>query len=275
MDKLFAGIVTYNPDIHTLNSNIESITKQLKTVVIVDNGSQNIKRIEQLALEYNVQVIKNKKNLGIATALNQLMEYGSVNKFFWMLSLDQDSVCQSDYCSKISELFEISPNIGIIGPVIHDRKVGIIGHNPQGLYGVVNTCITSGACTKVNVWETVGKYDEKMFIDSVDFEFCYRVRKKGYLVIQTRNVILEHSLGEGRLVGIGHLKKRINEHSAFRCFYMAQNRIYYPRKHKLYLYIVRGNLRNLEHILQVILFEKDKVNKIYNILKGWKMGYYI
>lgn len=275
MKILFAGIVTYNPDIDILNINIKSIRGQLETVIIVDNGSKNFEEIERLAGEHNIQIISNQKNFGIAAALNQLMEYGRTKGFSWMLSLDQDSVCQHDYCIKISELFDILPNVGIVAPVISDRNVGIIGHNPQGNYGVVNTCITSGACIKVSVWDSVGRYDEKMFIDSVDFEFCYRVRKEGYLVIQTRKVVLEHSLGEGRIIGIGCLKRKINEHPALRCFYIAQNRIYYPRKHKLYLYVIRGNLRNAKHILQVVLFEKDKWNKINSILKGWKKGYRI
>ena len=112
-----------------------------------------------------------------------------------------------------------------------------------------------------------------MFIDSVDFEFCYRIRKAGYKVIQTSNVELEHSLGEGKIVSFLGLKFRNNEHSAFRCYYIAQNNIYYPLKHHLWLHLIRGNLRNLKHIIIVLLYEKNKEKKIISILRGWLKGW--
>ena len=192
-----------------------------------------------------------------------------------MVSLDQDSVCPDDYWNKIKDFRDILPNIGIVAPVICDRNVGIVGHNPKGQYGIVNTCITSGACVRMKAWEEVGGYDEKMFIDSVDFEFCYRVRKMGYFVIQTREVILEHSLGDAKLVRVGFFQKKVKKRSAFRYFYIAQNEIYYPKKHKLFLYLMRGNIRNVKHILSIFFWEKEKRQKIRAVLRGWKSGYNI
>ena len=79
-----------------------------------------------------------------------------------------------------------------------DRNVGVVGHNPKSEYMHVNTCITSGAFSKVSAWKEIGKYDESMFIDSVDFEYCYRMRKYGYGVIQVRDVQLLHELGKSQ-----------------------------------------------------------------------------
>ena len=273
MESVYAGIVTYNPEIALLEKNINSIKKQVVTVIVVDNNSANVDDIKKLSQELNVEIINNKQNMGIAFALNQLMQYGKERNFQWMISLDQDSVCPDNYWEKIKEFRYVLPNIGIIGPVIRDRKIGIVGHNPKGSYGIVNTCITSGACVRMKAWEDAGGYDEKMFIDSVDFEFCYKIRKEGYLVIQTREVILEHSLGNAKIVKLGLVKKKIKERSAFRYFYIAQNEIYYPRKHRLYLYLIRGNIRNVEHIISILLFEEEKKEKVKAIFKGWKSGY--
>lgn len=275
-NMVYAGIVTYNPDIENLKKNIEGIAEQVPIVIIVDNASENVSTIKNYIKRINnVVMICFDTNKGIAAALNKLMQYGHDNGFEWMLSLDQDSVCPNGYCKNALNFLNILPNIGIVGPVIHDRKVGIVGHNPDGEYGIVNTCITSGAFVNICAWEKAGKYDEKMFIDSVDFEFCYRVRKVGYLVIQTRKLILDHSIGNGKIVSIGPFKKKIKEHSAFRCFYIAQNNIYYPRKHKLLFHYIRGNYRNLKNIFDVLIFEKDKLNKIYAIFQGWKKGLFM
>lgn len=273
MDKVYAGIVTYNPEISLLEKNIKSIKEQIESVLIVDNASNNVTEIKALADTYGIQIEENDRNLGIAAALNQLMKYGSDRDYQWMISLDQDSVCPPNYWGKIKEFRNVLPKVGIVGPVIRDREIGIVGHNPKGKFGVVNTCITSGACILLKAWEEVGGYDEKMFIDSVDFEFCYRVRKAGYSVIQTQDVVLEHSLGNSRIVKIGFVKYRVTERSAFRYYYIAQNEIYYPKKHKLYFHFIRGNIRNIKHILNIMLFEDSKKEKIDAVLRGWKSGY--
>ena len=93
MSKVYAGVVTYNPEIKRLKENISSIQNQVTTVLIFDNGSNNVDNIQNLILGLaNVVFIKSEKNLGIAAALNRLMLWGYDRGYDWMLSLDQDSV---------------------------------------------------------------------------------------------------------------------------------------------------------------------------------------
>ena len=79
--KILAGITIYNPNIDRLKENIEAIFLQVEEVVCVDNGSDNYEHIKQLLLlDYpEVVVIQNKKNLGVAKALNQMFEYAKEN----------------------------------------------------------------------------------------------------------------------------------------------------------------------------------------------------
>lgn len=275
ISDVYAGIVTYNPDIEILKKNISAISQQLNCVVLVDNASSNIAEIKKMVADVGAEVICNGRNEGIAKALNQLMEYGKSHGFSRMLSLDQDSVCPLDYCRKMFIAIEKIPNAGIVAPTIIDKTVGVVGHNPIHKYQAVRTCITSGAFVKMNVWEEVGKYDEAMFIDSVDFEFCYRVRKRGYQVIQVKDVELSHKLGECEMRRFFFWKVRVNHHSAFRKYYIAHNNIYYPLKHRLWLHLVRANWRNLWMLLQIYLYEDDKRNKALRLLNGWKDGYRI
>lgn len=92
--KYIAGIVLYNPDLGRLKENIESICKQVDKVILIDNGSDNIREIEDLIKEYlNCILLKNGENMGIAYALNQILKYAYENDVKWFLTLDQDSVC--------------------------------------------------------------------------------------------------------------------------------------------------------------------------------------
>jgi len=38
--------------------------------------------------------------------------------------------------------------------------------------------------------------NEDLFIDWVDFEWCWRARKKGYKIIGNANVVITHQLGD-------------------------------------------------------------------------------
>ena len=76
MENVYAGIVTYNPEMALLEKNIRSIKGQINTVIVVDNASANITEIEKLCELLEVPILRNKQNLGIAAALNQLMQYG-------------------------------------------------------------------------------------------------------------------------------------------------------------------------------------------------------
>lgn len=266
-----AGIVTFNPDLDRLKENVSAILPQVDKVVIFDNGSINQKSIE-LEYQNSAIIIKSERNVGIAAALNGLMKKSEELGATWMLSLDQDSVCSQNFCEQIGTYLYKEDNFGIVAPVIVDRNVGIVGHNPEKEYKSVRTCITSGAFTKVEVWQEIGGYDESMFIDSVDFEFCYRVRKAGYKVIQVRDVQLLHELGSSEKRRFLFWKLDITGHSAFRKYYIARNNVYYPLKHKLWLHFIRGNIRNCGLIFIVFFYETDKKEKVKAVLNGWKNG---
>lgn len=270
--KISCGIVSFNPDIKLLHSNIEAIKDQVEQIYVVDNGSTNVNAVEGLIEQYtSVQLIKNPENRGIAAALNQCCAASAKDRYQWIVTLDQDSVCPEHFVEGLSQFIDVEKKVGIIAPLIVDRSVGVIGHHPNG-YSEVCTCITSGAMTNLAVWNELNGFDEKMFIDSVDFEYCYRVRKAGYKVIQTDQVQLSHSVGNATMCRFLFWKFKNTEHSAFRDFYIAQNNVYYPKKHRLWIRFIRGNIRNLRSIFVVLLYEDDKAEKVRATFKGWRNG---
>lgn len=278
MTDIICSIITFNPEIQLLKKNIESIQNQVDKIIIIDNFSSNVDEIRAIVIEGDKLVlIQNKKNLGIAAALNQAFEYAKLNNYNWVLTLDQDSVCPNSFVNRLHYLALQEDRVGIMAPTIIDRNVGKIGHIVPDCnkYKEVRTCITSGALTNVSAWKEIGKFDEKMFIDSVDFEFCYRLRKYKYKVLQTNKVKLSHSIGDAKVRKFIFIKFKDAEHNAFRDFYIAQNNIYYPKKHKLILHLIRGNFRNLRLLFITLIYQKDKLKKVSSIIKGWINGYKI
>ena len=202
MNRIFAGIVSFEPDIERLRCNIDAIAPQVCAVVIFDNGSSNYREIRKSIK--NAVLIRSEKNLGIAAALNRLIRWGERKGYKWMISLDQDSVCPTDYVKDMLPLLDLK-RVGIAAPVIIDRSIGVVGHSPKGSYAEVRTCITSGAFNSIAAWCKVSGYDESMFIDSVDFEYCYRLRKHGYRVVQSGKVWLLHEVGNSQKTAVPDL----------------------------------------------------------------------
>ena len=53
--KYIAGIVLYNPDLGRLKENIESICKQVDKVILIDNGSDNIRSNKEIFELYSFE----------------------------------------------------------------------------------------------------------------------------------------------------------------------------------------------------------------------------
>ena len=108
-----------------------------------------------------------------------------------------------------------------------------------------------------------------MFIDSVDFEYCYRMRKCGYGVIQVRDVQLLHELGKSQKRRLLFWKIDVTGHSAFRKYYIARNNVYYPLKHRMWLRVLRGNIRNIGMMGVTVLYPwKNNRFGWYNFCNG-------
>ena len=123
MPVVYAGIVLYNPEISLLKKNIEAIRNQVTKVVLVDNGSNNYQDVQRLLNDYdNTYLISNGDNLGIAKALNQIMEMSKEDGAQWVLTLDQDSVCPDGMVQKYQVYTD--DNIGMICP-----RLDIVGWN--------------------------------------------------------------------------------------------------------------------------------------------------
>ena len=57
--KIIAGIVTFYPNFERLKENIDAIVTQVDHVILVDNGSEDLKKLDALVESYKqVDLIK-------------------------------------------------------------------------------------------------------------------------------------------------------------------------------------------------------------------------
>lgn len=267
-----AGIVIFNPDINRLKENISAVIVQCAHVYLVDNGSNNIDEVKKLLNQYNhskVSVLCNMENQGIAKALNQLASEAQKGGFDWILTLDQDSVAPSNIIEEF-EKYTNNLNTGMLCPVICDRNKGVVVEAKDN-YKEIDECITSGSLLNIKAWRKIGGFDESMFIDGVDFDICYRLRKNGYKILCIQSVVLLHELGRIVYHRFIFWKVLVKNHSAFRKFYIARNTVYLARKE--HTNIIKAILQNVKLFLIVVCYEDDKWKKSKKILQGTIDGF--
>lgn len=289
-DICIAAIISYNPDIKRLLENVTAICNQVSHVIIVDNGSDNYDAIStKLSTFDNVSIHASAENKGIAWALNQCFTLANDYQVSWVLTLDQDSVCPPDmitkyaaYLNRINDkatsfasnntnignfVLDKLSRIGILCPTIVDRNVGTI-EGDSTCSAVISKCITSGALTSYDAWQTIGGFDEKMFIDGVDFEFCERLHQHNYYIIRVADIELLHELGQMKTRKFLTKTINIKNHSALRKYYITRNRFYVAKKHKKPLSMTKAYLSATKSFLTVLFFERDKKAKCKAIFKG-------
>lgn len=231
-------IITYNPNIKLLEETVLSIDKQVNEVLFVDNGSENIDDIKMRFSDLrNGTVIDLHKNMGIAYATNVGFDFFIKKEYDYIILSDQDSIFAPNYITTFYEaLFAVSlDNIAAFAPSIYDvisnqyrrfyykRRIWIKQSYPTTLYSIVFQAIASGLIISVSRLKTIGYMNENLFIDSVDFEWCWKLNFSGYRIIGCKNLVLQHTLGDRTCI-IGH--KKITIHNNIRCYYITRNTIY-------------------------------------------------
>ena len=267
-----AGIVTYNPDLERLKENIDAVYKEAAIIIIYDNGSNNKADIQALVSEYDrIVLLSNEENKGIAVALNQLCSEAFDRKYLYILTLDQDSVCPDNLFSEFKKYTD-NRNTGVICPAIKDRNYTSKAVNNTAETEEIGRCITSGSLVMLKAWKEINGFDESMFIDGVDFDFCDRIRLKGYTILRVNNVVLLHEIGNIKIRHFLFLKVIVKNHSAFRKYYISRNTVYLARKKKRKSLVFKARLQVIKQYMTVLFYEEDKKKKLHEIIRGFKDG---
>ncbi|WP_312470525.1 glycosyltransferase family 2 protein [Neobacillus sp.] len=247
LSETCAIIVTYNPDIIEFNENVKSIIKQVKEICIVDNSTLDSlqKEVMNFQESYSLHVISNKTNLGIAEAQNQGLEWALDHGFEAFLLLDQDSKLLDHTTERLlahhNRLTEKDIKVACIGPLAFNRDKSEenvyhnYGENNEMIIEVEQT-LSSGSLISREALVTIGNMESDLFIDLVDYEWCWRAKEKGYSTFIAQDVKLAHRLGDDR---INFLGIKIGIPSPVRHYYQFRNtlkllfRSYVPKNFKM------------------------------------------
>lgn len=236
MSKIVAIVVTYFPDTEVLNRLVAAAAPQVARVVIVDNGSGSLD-LSNFCFDETVEWITNPVNLGVAAAYNQGVAFAEAHAATHIILFDQDSCPAPGMTNALMSSWVRAKQSGLkiaaLGPNYVDTKgqyqspfVKIQGFAlkrvecESGAVVAIDHLISSGCLIDLEALRDVGLFEEQLFIDYVDTEWCLRARHKGYTLLGVGNASMHHSLGDEYLQ---IFTKRIPMHSPLRHYYLIRN----------------------------------------------------
>ncbi|SFR86299.1 rhamnosyltransferase [Agromyces sp. CF514] len=234
--NVVAIVPSFHPD-EGFEARLGLLAAQVDRVIIVDDGSgPGADEVLAAAADAGHTVIRLERNAGIATALNQGVRVALAEGADYVVNLDQDTTLPADYVAIALDVFARANAVTNLGIVCVDAVNGAPAlptwTSPEG-FGLVPEAIQTGFVISRACLETAGLFDERLVIDTVDTEYCLRVRDAGFRIAVAKGTDIRHAIGrraELRPFGIPmrHADGRISTyqyHSPFRRYYIARNNI--------------------------------------------------
>lgn len=269
-NDICAIIVVYN-GYDCLRTTVESIIIQVGGIVLIDNNSdeETLNLINNLAYEHiALHVIYNNDNLGIAAALNQGVNYAKTNGFQFILTLDQDSTSSSNMIEEMLKVYEELGNDSLVSlcpNVIYDCTDGVLTNEGGKMsWRPRLVTISSGHLLNIKLFNSVGDYNEDLFIDSVDFDYCLRIQLAEGRVIECNSALLYQQLGYTQQLSILGYKIGISLHKPTRYYYMLRNHVYVMKSYfrKFPLFCTKKQIGMMLEVCKAILFHSERVKTI-------------
>lgn len=228
--NVYAIIVCYRPVVDSLVELCRCLSQDGVKVVLVDNTEQPyLKKTSDLLIH---KLITLGCNAGIAKAQN--IGIKNTSRADVIVFFDQDSKIYPGFVDDLLLPIDIS-SAEVVSPLckdeISDFELPALKLNHLGFPMPVNSMgrmepypvdivISSGTAATIHVFEHVGLFNEEMFIDSVDTEWCLRCRSLKIPIRIIPTAVMRHRIG-GRTIAIKSLK--IFVHSPTRCYYQLRN----------------------------------------------------
>jgi len=261
-----ACVILYNPKKEDI-ANILTYVNKVKKVYVFDNteGKSN----ENLFLNFeNVSYFWDNENKGIAIRLNEACKNAIADNFDYLLTMDQDSSFLEEnidrYFTDILH-FKEKEKVAVYGLEYAANEIN--DTTPE--YIEVDHLITSASILNLKLYDEIGEFDENLFIDGVDIDYCYSALSKGFKNIKFGRLYFNHSLGvrvkRGSFYTLYLFKKHVSVHSSLRVYYMQRNMLYIKNKYgKLLPEIIHKFVKNQRHHISKNIKYSDE---LFTILK--------
>lgn len=255
MKKVFISLLTFNDNKSTLDclDSIEELKKEnfKLSVVAVDNASEVPFSSKKEYKNFELEIIRNEKNLGFSGGHNIGIQYALSKSADYVIILNNDTVLDKNLIINMLEGFK--DKVGIVVPKIffakgyeyhkerykekelgkviwyaggvmdwknvYGQHVGVDEVDRKDFNEPYETEIATGCCMMVSkeVFEKAGLLNQKYFLYYEDADFSMKAKKKKFKILYYPKAFLWHK-NAASTGGSG---------SVLQDYYITRNRLYF------------------------------------------------
>lgn len=265
MKKVSAIIVNWNGK-HDTADCIQSLLDQDYPgleIIVSDNGSTD-GSVDFLRERFSssIRILENGGNLGFGAAVNRGLEAA---KGEYLIFLNNDLVLAPDGVGELVRLLESDEGIGAAVPkILYYEKRDIINSFGVLIHYTGIACpnkidqiddpdlnLTETACGGIfmfprKIYETVGGFDEDLFLYHEDHDLSWRIRLAGWKILATPKAVLYH-----------HYK-----------FNKGIKKFYFSEKNRLHILIKNLEWKTLGLLFPALIIV-EVAQWVHAILHGW------
>jgi rhamnosyltransferase len=250
--------------------NLAKLRTQVEGLVVVDNGSTEgqLVMLREASREYSFTLIDNQENLGIAAGLNIGVRWAQAKGYTWVALFDQDSTVPPSFIKTMLHAYEISPRrekVALFVPRYIDSRLGTPLPAAYAADGSLQVAMTSGSLMPISIFRHQGWFEESLFIDGVDYEYCLRLRSNGYSIEECTEAVLLHAPAEFKVCSwLGRRLFSTSNYKAGRRYYRDRNKVWILRRYwaKYPEFVLPSLFNSFKDALKIILAESNKGAKI-------------
>ena len=276
-DNACAVVITYHPE-SSVFERLSLLQSQASGLVVVDNGSRPsvLEKLRNASQSGGFRLIENGENRGVASALNTGIRWAIENEYEWVALFDQDSTIPEGYLDAMFTCIASQADparIAIVAPQYRDPlEHGLYRSRFSAEDGTPLEVMSSGSLLPVGIFEQCGGFEEELFIDQVDHEFCFRVRALGYKVLFCENAIIDHLPGSARRHKLfGKIWITLTDHNPERRYYQTRNGLVlakrYRKRYPLWSRTTRNELL-WNSPLGILFAESKRWKKLLYVARG-------
>jgi rhamnosyltransferase len=249
-ETLLAASITFEPTEDQLRQTIRNLCACSASAAIFDNSASTARRefVKGICEQVGISYLGSGANCGTGVALNALTDLALARGLRWLLYFDQDSEFDDEYAPALRStlrLAEANSRVAAVGSLIRTSELKASSTGARAnRFDIVTYTIASGTLIRVSGARSAGGFDEDLFLDTVDHEFCLRLKALGWVMLRDNRRFLRHEVGsDSRRIWIG-LRMTISRHPAWRRELMWRNSLIIFRR-----YYGRFPLAMLKHLM--------------------------
>jgi rhamnosyltransferase len=288
---VWACITSFKSSFTALTPLLARLAPQVEAIVLVDNSPAHDLHLQNQACSAYPHLIyvALPDNPGTAGALNRAWALALAQGAQALVSFDQDSLPREDAVIQLRKaLLETAPDHppwAALGSIWHDA---VSGHAMRILAPItgwlrhylsaptvqksatppieVDHLISSGCITSAQAYQTIGSYNETLFLDYVDIEWCLRARALGWRLGVYANSRIQHSIGDHAL-RLG--SRMLAVHSPMRSYCLLRNHLLLWRLSSASkIWLTSDAIRVFTRLLALLILAPQRIKRIQYLIRA-------